>query len=125
MDKCSGITRAGEACKGIPIENSQWCYGHHPDRAEDRRRYGVKGNRRGGRGRPQGETADIKRRLYELVDGVLDGSIARADASVASQILNIVLRAISTELDVREQAELTSRMEAIEEALERDREHAA
>jgi hypothetical protein len=35
MTKCSGITQAGTACKGIPIEGSQWCYVHHPDHAEE------------------------------------------------------------------------------------------
>ncbi len=34
MIKCSGITQAGTACKGTPIDGSQWCYVHHPDHAE-------------------------------------------------------------------------------------------
>src|SRR5215203_783725 len=36
MDKCSGITRSGEACKGKPFDNSQWCYYHHPEYVEER-----------------------------------------------------------------------------------------
>jgi hypothetical protein len=43
MTKCSGITQAGTACKGTPIDGSQWCYVHHPDRTEERRRHGSKG----------------------------------------------------------------------------------
>jgi hypothetical protein len=46
-----------------------------------------------------------------LADGVLDGSVDRADASVAGQLLNIVLRAVTVELQVREQLELTERVE--------------
>jgi hypothetical protein len=39
-------------------------------------------------------------------------------AAVASQILNVYLRAVSVELAVREQLELTERLEALEETLE-------
>src|SRR4028119_1982037 len=57
MAKCSGITRSGTACKGTPIGGSQWCYVHHPDHAEERRRHGARGGKRGGRGRPPPELA--------------------------------------------------------------------
>ena len=50
MTKCSGITQAGTACKGTPIDGSQWCYVHHPDHADERRRHGSKGGKRGGVG---------------------------------------------------------------------------
>src|SRR5829696_2859086 len=125
MDKCSGITKAGTACKGRPYENSQWCYYHHPDHVEERKRYGARGGKRGGRGRPQIELSDIKTQLHELADGVLDGSVDRADASVAGQLLNIVLRAVTVELQVREQMELIERLEVLEEALEQDRGYGA
>lgn len=39
-------------------------------------------------------------------------------AAVASQILNVYLRAISTELAVREQLELVERLEALERSVE-------
>jgi hypothetical protein len=118
MAKCSGITRAGTTCKGIPIDGSQWCYVHHPDRADERRRHGSKGGKRGGRGRPQAELSDIKRRLSDLADDVLEGRQEKGIAAVASQVLNVYLRAVSVELKVKEQAELTERLEALEESLE-------
>src|SRR5215203_2854312 len=114
MTKCSGITQAGTACKGIPIEGSQWCYVHHPDHAEERRRHGSKGGKRGGRGRPQAELSDIKRRLSDLADDVLEGRQDKGVAAVASQVLNVYLRAISVELKVREQTEIIERLEALE-----------
>ncbi len=121
MAKCSGITQAHAACKGIPIDGSQWCYVHHPDHADQRRRHGSKGGKRGGRGRPQVELTGIKTQLQDLVDGVLDGSLLRSDAAVCSQILNVYLRAVSGELQVREQLELTARLEALEEAAGRQK----
>ena len=121
MTKCSGITQAGTACKGIPIEGSQWCYVHHPDHAEERRRHGSKGGKRGGRGRPQAELSDIKRRLSDLADDVLEGRQDKAVAAVASQVLNVLLRAISVETKLKEQFELVERLESLEEGLEQSR----
>jgi hypothetical protein len=118
MPKCAGITLAGGACKGTPIDGSGWCYVHHPDHAEERRRNGSRGGKRGGRGRPQRELADVKHRLSDLADEVLTGAVDRADAAVASQVLNVFLRAVSVELKAREQLEFVERMEALEKAIE-------
>src|SRR5215211_8201895 len=118
MDKCSGITRSGEACKGKPFDNCQWCYYHHPEYVEERKRHGAKGGKRAGRGRPQVELSNIKTQLHDLADGVLDGSVDRADASVIGQLLNIILRAVTVDLQVREQEELVERLEALEASLE-------
>jgi len=91
---------------------------HHPDHADERRRHGSKGGKRAGRGRPQAELSDIKRRLSDLADDVLAGRLDKGVAAVASQVLNVYLRAVSVELKVREQAELIERLEALEDALE-------
>ena len=117
MPGCAAITRAGTACKGKPIDGSEWCYYHHPDRVEERRRHGSKGGRRGGRGRPKADVAAIKQQLQGLADDVLNGAVARADAAVASQILNVLLRAVTVELQVREQDDLDQRIGRLEEKL--------
>jgi len=49
---------------------------------------------------------------------VLEGNVDRADAAVAGQLLNTVIRAVSVEMKVREQEELVERLEALESALE-------
>jgi len=113
--KCSGITLAGTACKGIPIDDSGYCFQHHPDHAEERRRSGSKGGKRGGRGRPRVELSGIKAQLQGLADSVLDGSLERGDAAVVSQILNVLLRAITVELQVKEREDVIERLEALEE----------
>jgi hypothetical protein len=122
LAKCSGITQAGTACRGIPIGDSQWCYAHHPEHQEERQRHGARGGKRAGRGRPQAELANIKERLSDLADDVLAGEVDKGVAAVASQILNVYLRAVSVELKAREQLELTERLEALEGALERQKE---
>ena len=121
MTKCSGITQAGTACKGIPIEGSQWCYVHHPDHAEERRRHSSKGGRRGGRGRPiaelgalRDENADIRRRL-------LEGELLPNVAAVAVQSINTDIRAVGAAMKAREEEELMERLAALEEGLERNK----
>ena len=114
MTKCSGITQAGAACKGIPIDGSAYCYAHHPDRIEERRRNGSKGGKRGGRGRPQAELTDIKQRLSDLAEDVLADKVDKGVGAVASQILNVYLRAITVEMKVKEVEELEERIAQLE-----------
>ncbi len=116
MGQCAGITAAGGRCKGQAIGNSQYCFSHSPDHAEARKRRASKGGKRGGRGRPQVELADLKGRLSALADDVLEGRADRGNVAVAAQVLNVYLRAVSVELKVVEQREFLERLEALERA---------
>jgi hypothetical protein len=118
MAKCSGITRSGTACKGIPIDGLQWCYVHHPDHAEERRRHGSKGGKRGGRGRPSAELTRLQRRFEQLADMVLAGQVERAAGAVAGQLLNGARACVRDGLTAREQEELVKRMEELEATLQ-------
>jgi|SRR5215212_9092897 hypothetical protein len=117
MARCTGITRAGTACKGTPIEGSSYCYVHHPDHTEERRRHGSRGGKRGGRGRPSSELARLGARFEELADRVLSGEVERGIGAVAGQLLNGARACTRDTLSAREQEELVSRLEEIEEAL--------
>src|SRR5215218_3186486 len=105
---------SGERCKGRAIGGSEYCVNHHPDYEDARRRRNSKGGKRGGRGRPQAELTDIKQRLSDLAEDVLEGRQDKGVGAVVSQILNVYLRAVSVELKVREQTELIERLEALE-----------
>ena len=118
MAKCAGITQAGTACKGIPIDGSQWCYVHHPDHAEERRRHGAKGGKRGGRGRPSVELARLQARFEDLVEKVLAGEVERGVGAVVGQLLNGARACVRDGLAAREQEEHLGRLEALEEVLE-------
>ena len=117
MAICSGIKADGGRCRAQAMRNSEWCIGHDPHRAEERRRRASKGGKRGGRGRPQVEVNAVKAQLQDLVDGVLGGKIGRADAAVVGQLLNTYIRAVGVELKVREQQEIVERLEELEEGL--------
>lgn len=119
MAKCSAITQAGAACKGIPMDGSSYCYVHHPDHAEERRQHGARGGKRGGRGRPTSELARLASRFEELADKVLSGEVERGIGAVAGQLLNGARACVRDGLTAREQEELVARLEALEEASER------
>ncbi len=122
MAKCSGITRAGTACKGIPIDGSQWCYVHHPDHDQERRRHGARGGKRGGRGRPVAELAALRTENASLRDRLLDGELAPNVAAVAVQSLNTDARLVVAALKAREQEELVERLEELETLMQRQKE---
>jgi hypothetical protein len=119
--KCSGITKEGLACQGKPLPNSSFCFVHDPNTAERRRRYGHRGGKRGGRGRPSTELARLQQRFEELAEGVLNGEIERGVGAVAGQLLNGARACVRDGLAAREQEELVERLEALEEALEQSR----
>jgi uncharacterized protein YceH (UPF0502 family) len=121
LAKCTGITQAGTVCKGIPIEGSDYCYAHDPAHADERRRHGSKGGKRGGRGRPVSELARLQGRFEDLAEQVLSGEVERARAAVACQLLNGARACVRDALTAREQEELVERLEALEGALEQKR----
>jgi hypothetical protein len=114
MSRCAGIRADGGRCKAEAMPEAEWCWNHHPDYEQARRRRASKGGRRGGRGRPLLELQQTKAQLNKLCDEVLAGTIDRGDASVANQLLNTFVRCISTELQAREQLELRERLEQLE-----------
>jgi hypothetical protein len=114
---CAGIKRDGTRCTVGVSPGVEWCYNHDPARQAERRRNAA----RGGKARASGELAGIKQRLSDLADDVLADKVDKGVAAVASQVLNVYLRAVSVELKAREQQELIERLEALEEGLEQRR----
>ena len=118
MALCSGIRADGGRCKAQAIRDSDYCFNHHPDYEEARRRRASRGGRRGGRGRPVSELARLQRRFEDLADKVLKGDVERARGAVAGQLLNGARACVRDGLSAREQEELVERLEALEGALE-------
>jgi hypothetical protein len=115
--RCSGTKRDGSPCTATVEAPQRFCWWHDPANAEKRRRAASKA----GKSKPSKELATIKQRLSDLADAVLsDDEETRVDkgvAAVASQVLNVYLRAVSVELKAKEQLELIERLEMLEEAL--------
>ena len=115
--RCCGTKRNGEPCSLSANGPDGYCWAHSPGNAEQRRRMAS----RAGKAKPNREISEVKRRLSTLADDVLEGSVDKGVAAVASQILNVFLRAVSVELKVREQTELIERLERLEEATEQEK----
>jgi hypothetical protein len=104
------------------MRSSEFCIGHDPAKADERRRRASKGGKRGGRGRPQAELAALKGDIRDVITAVLKGAVETGPAAVALQGYNALLRAEKLGLDIREQLELEARLEALESVLERKNE---
>jgi hypothetical protein len=112
--RCAGTKRDSSPCTPTVEPPHRFCWWHDPANADKRRRAASKA----GKSKPSRELAGIKQRLSDLADDVLEGRQERAVAAVASQVLNVYLRAVSVELKVREQQEITERLEELETLLE-------
>ena len=119
MARCAAIKPNGERCRGVAIRGYEWCRAHHPDYQERRRRAASKGGKRGGRGRPASELAEIKILLADLTARVLKEGGAEpletGPAAVANQLINTRLRAIEVERKLKETQELEERIERLEQ----------
>src|SRR5215211_7105532 len=121
MKVCAAIKPDGIRCKARAMRGSQWCFNHHPDHSEERRRNASKGGERGGRGRPARSGTeglhDIKNLLADLTADVLSGVVTREVAIAANQLLNTSLRSLELERKWKELEELEARLEAVEGVL--------
>ncbi len=111
---CAATKRDGSPCTLPSYGSDGLCWAHDPKNAERRRR----GQSRGGKSKPSKELVSIKQRLSDLASDVLDGSVERGVAAVASQVLNVYLRAIELERKIRETEELEERLTALEKSAE-------
>jgi hypothetical protein len=114
MGRCQGIKRDGGRCTASVAPGVQWCFNHDPERAADRKRNASRaGKSAGGR-----EIRDLKRRISDVVDAVLEGSQDRGRAAVAIQGFNALRGVLELERKVKEQEEILERIEALERSAE-------
>jgi hypothetical protein len=118
LAKCAAIKPNGERCKVEAKPHVEWCWSHHPDYEEARRRRASRGGKRGGRGRATSEVQELKALLADLTARVLkeEGTepLETGPATAANQLINTRLRAIELERKIRETEELEARIEALE-----------
>ena len=110
VPRCSATKRDGEPCR-ISVESGvDLCWAHDPANREQRQRI----TSRAGKSKPIKELLSIKARLGTLADEVLDGTTDKAVGAVASQILNVYLRALEQERKWKELGEIEERLSALE-----------
>jgi broad specificity phosphatase PhoE len=115
MPRCPATKRDGGQCTTMVKLPQTHCYQHDPERAAERKRNASRAGKSGGR-----EIRDLKRRILEVVDAVLEGSQDRGRVAVAIQGFNALRGVLELERKIRELDELEARIEALEQPLEDD-----
>jgi hypothetical protein len=110
MPVCSGIKRDGSRCTATVEPPQEYCWWHDPANADKRRRAASKGGKGGG----SREIRDLKQRISDVVDAVLEGSQDRGRTAVAIQGFNALRGVLELERKIREQEEILERIEALE-----------
>jgi hypothetical protein len=118
MSRCAGIRADGGRCKAEAMPEAEWCWNHHPDYEQARRRRASKGGKRGGRGRPIAELASLRDENADIRRKLLEGELLPNVAAVAVQSINTDIRAVGAALKAREEEEITARLEELETLLE-------
>ena len=110
--KCTATKKNGEPCTLPASSSSGLCWAHDPRNAEARRA----GASRGGRG--NSETRGIKKLMDTLTTKVLAGEVEPSISHAVVALQNIKIRCVELELKLKDQLELTERIEALEQAEE-------
>ena len=111
MPRCAGIKRDGGQCTTIVKPPQTHCYQHDPARAGERKRNAS----RAARSKPSREMAVLKGQLRAVADGVLSGAVEPKRGAVAVQALSALTRALEQERKIKEEDQLTERLDALEE----------
>jgi hypothetical protein len=111
MSRCTSLTRNGDQCALAAPPGSAYCYGHDPDRANERSRNAAKAAR--AKHAPS-EMAAIKAELRDVIGAIRGGQIARSTATPLVMAYNTLLRAVEIERRIEEDEELLARLEALE-----------
>ncbi len=93
MNQCSHIRQNGERCTAAAKGSHGGCWHHDRDFAADR----VRNASRGGRGKVNKETRDVKKLVDRLTERTLEGEIKPAVVHAVVALQNIKLRAIEVE----------------------------
>jgi hypothetical protein len=103
--KCSAITKGGTRCR-LDATHGSYCYQHAPETAEERKRNARRGGKAGGNGRSSGfsETAEARRRIKAIVEGLLRGEVDRDTATACFMGLNVLARYVELERKLEEAA---------------------
>jgi hypothetical protein len=113
MPQCAGIKRDGGRCTVVVGPSQTHCYQHDPARSHERKRNAS----RGGQSKGNQRLAKLDKQLEDLAADTVADKVERGVAAVVNQIINSRLWAIEIERKIREQEELETRLEALEDVL--------
>jgi hypothetical protein len=109
---CSATTKAGKPCQRPAQGHGDYCIGHDPTKAAERRRMAS----RGGRGKTNPEVRAVKKLMKDLTTKVLSGDIEPAILYAAVAAQNTLLKAIEVERRL-EEADVRAEFEELKREL--------
>ena len=112
MRLCSATTKAGEPCKRPAQGHGEYCLGHDPTKAAERRRMAS----RGGRGKVNKEARAVRELMDHLTEQVLTGEMEPAILYAAVAAQNTKLKAIEVERRL-EEADVRAEFEELKREL--------
>jgi hypothetical protein len=118
MAKCSAIKRDGKRCERIVSSSQEFCFSHDPDKAQQRSKAASKAASLKNAG---SELVQVKARIRELSEAVIEGKVDRGRASVAFQGYGVLRGFLDLERKIKETEELEARLEKLEELAEQRR----
>lgn len=110
--RCKATKRDGTPCTLPARDSNGLCWAHSPEHAEKRRKAASKG----GKSRRGGEIVEVKARIRELAEAVIEGKVDRGKASVAFQGYGVLRGFLETERKLKEVEELEERLSQLEQA---------
>lgn len=115
MPRCSGFKPDGSPCERIVGASQRYCFGHDPDRADERRRNAS----RAAKSKQNPLVRELHGLLEDLTTRVVEGSLETPRGAVANQLIMTRIKLIELERRLRETDELAAELEALK------REHGA
>ena len=114
MSVCRATKANGEPCTLAANGPQGFCWAHDPANREQRRKMASRAAKSNRRNQPTRELQDVKHRLIDLADAVLEGRQDRGRAAVAGQLLNTAIRALEIERKWHETDDLEKRIAELE-----------
>jgi septal ring factor EnvC (AmiA/AmiB activator) len=110
MNQCRGVKPNGERCTLTVEPPRSYCWHHAPERAEQRRRATSKG----GSGRVSSEVRQLRQRLKNLTDQVIEGDLETSRGAVANQLITTQIKLLEYERRTKDLDDLLERLERLE-----------
>lgn len=110
MRRCAGLKRDGTQCTVSVDPPQTYCWWHEPANSERRKRAAAKG----GKAKASKVTKDLNEALDDLMNRVVDGSLAPYRGSVAAQLVNTRIRLLEYERKLKEAEEFEAWLQELE-----------
>ncbi len=117
--KCSATSKSGEQCEAQPVNGSEFCFFHHPDKAEERKAASAAGGKAGAPKTLPPDTPWVTVRTPGDVSQQIEATINRVvRGEISPQVANSIAILLALQLKARELQMNEERLDALEMLVE-------